>query len=96
MISVGGEFEHELVIGEAASLWQAVHATANLNIDETIVEERLQFALVDYVVGQHPGGNAHVFVAIHGRPEIKIFEIDGHELRVGSGEDTIEEQLGSG
>ncbi len=45
---------NELIVCEAAGLWQAIHAAANFNVYETVVEQWFQHVLRDHVVREHP------------------------------------------
>ena len=85
----------ELVIGNAAGLREAVHATADFDINVPIVDEAAEIVEVEDVGRDCSDGNAHVFVAVfQGRVQVEIFKINAHELGTGGGDDTVEEDLG--
>jgi hypothetical protein len=49
--------------------------------------------LEDDFVGDDIDGEAHVFIAIKGRVEIKVFLIKAHELRFGGRENAVEQDF---
>ena len=90
------EIADELVVGEASCLGQAIHPAADFHVDIAVVEERCQVVLGNDVVGQHPNGDAHIFVTCHWRSQVKIFEVGGEEHAIFGGEDAVDQQFGSG
>lgn len=95
-VAMLGEVWDELVVGKSSGLWEAIHALANFHIDEVVVDKGLQ------VVLEHDGSwdlahmNLHVFIAGHGCIQVEVFDIHGHEFGIGSGDDTVEKDFGSG
>jgi hypothetical protein len=61
--------------------------------DVIIVDEGMEIVVV------HDGGqdvfdrDVHVFIAVHGRVEVEILDVDGHETRIGGGDDTVEKDF---
>ena len=92
VVAVGREELDKFVVCKASGLWQAIHAAADFDVDEFVVDERGQIVLLDDVVGQHPQQwNSHVFVTQHGRSEVEIFEVGSKKFCVGRGEGAVEE-----
>jgi hypothetical protein len=78
----------ELVVGKATGLGQAAPAAANIDKGVSAVDEREEIVQCNNGVGNQPDGDLHVFVAGHGRAQIKLLEVGHHELCVFGGEHT--------
>ena len=52
--------------------------------------------MIDNVVGYDGERYLHVFRCVHGRVEVKIFNVCSEECCIGCGEDTIEKYFGGG
>ena len=79
----------KIFVGEASSLGQAVHATTDFNINETVDLEVYKVVLFEDSVGEHVKWDFHVFVAFHGCAEIEILEINAHKTTARSGNDAV-------
>ena len=57
----------EALVGDDASLWQAVQSFSNFDVDPTVVNKRKKIILVDDFLWNDADWELHVLVAIHGR-----------------------------
>jgi hypothetical protein len=60
------------------------------------VDQSTKFVEIHDVIRNHVDGDAHVFVAFHGSSKVKIFEVREYHLGTVSGQDTVDEDFGSG
>ena len=50
-----------------------------------------EIILLDEILRKVAELEAHVFISGHGSVEVEIFDIDGHGLGIGGGDDAVEE-----
>lgn len=93
---MGGKVGNKGIIGDLAGLGKTIHALADFDIYVAVVDERAEVVLVEDGFGDEGNGNHHVLIPVHGGIEVKIFDVHGHELGIGRGEDTVEEKFGGG
>ena len=76
-VAGGGEFFYELVEGDDAGFLKAVHASADFEVDETVVGG-VDFVswVVPYFLWDHFWPDADVLVVCHGRTEVVIFYVE--------------------
>jgi len=88
----------KLHVGEESGLREAIHAALNLNIDMAMVDQTVELVMVHDFVREHGHRDVHVGVVLglHWCAQIKIFEVVHHALGVGSGDDTVKEDLDCG
>ena len=91
-----GEAFDQLLIGDNAGLWQAIHATPDFHVDKTIVDKIKEFVVLDDLIWNDGKGEPHVLIACHGCAEVVILEIDQEMACTGRGDGTVDDQLGSG
>jgi hypothetical protein len=81
----------EEVLRNDASLWEAIHSTShfaeNIAIRISFVKECV---FIDDVLWEEFEFHPEVLEAIHGRHEVKVLDVDGHELCIGRGDDAVE------
>ena len=65
IVSLWGDLLLEVLVREATCLRQAVNATSDFQINETICLFIIQVVLVNDVLGEHLEGHSHVFASIH-------------------------------
>ena len=101
--SVGGlgvaclcEMDEELIIGQTPGLGKSVHAFADLDIEETIVDQGSEIVLFHDGVWDVLDWDVHVLFALHWSIEIEVFNVRCHKLGAWGGEDAVEEALGCG
>ena len=75
---------------------KAIHAFANFVENHTIVNQAHEFVLFHDAGWDIFDWDPHVLESIHGSVEIEIFDVDGHELGLELGDDTVEQDLDSG
>ena len=80
----------EAFVSDEAGVGKTVHAFADFDINVAVVDERVKVVLLHDDFGNLLDGDAHVLVSGHGRTEVKVFEIDGHEFGVGGRYDAVE------
>jgi hypothetical protein len=89
----------EALVGNDSSLFESVHAFANLDVDPSAVrgDNVHEVVLFDDFVGDDADVHAHVFVAAHWCFKVEIFEVagDGASVLVGQ-DDAVDEAFGSG
>ncbi len=87
----------ELVICDFSSLWQAIHASANLNVHMAVVDKGMEGIVSHDIQRNYGDGDAHVRIIgwWHGGTQVKIFEVTHHALGTQGGYDTVEEEFGS-
>ena len=75
-------------------MWKAIHAFSNLSEDMAIVDKQSEVILL-HDVGRNVfcRRDAHVFVAIHGRAEVKIFDVGSEHFCVWGGHGAVEEKF---
>ena len=61
-----------------------------------VVHEGSKIILTHNGVRDDGNGDTHVFIFVHGRFKVKIFEIGGHEAGVGRGNDAVEKDFDGG
>ena len=72
-------------------MWEAIHSVSNFNVDVAIFGDfGWEIILLDKILGKVPELEAHVFISGHESVEVEIFDIDGHELGIGGGNDAVE------
>jgi len=84
-----------LVIGNLASLREAIHPTANFNIDMTIVDNGVEIVVLHDVRRKDCNWDAHVGIVggLHGGAQVEIFEVTHHVFGTGGGHNAVEEEL---
>ena len=84
----------EEVLGNDTCLGKTVHATPyfakNVAICIDFVSEAIFF---DDILGEQIHFHAKVFLPIHGSHEVKILDVDSHELCIGCGDDAVEHEF---
>jgi hypothetical protein len=96
VVAMGGKVRDKGIICNFSSLGKAVHAFADLDINVAVMDKGAEVVLVKNRFWNQGDRYHHVFIAIHGIVEIEILDVHGHELGVGGGEDTVEEEFGGG
>jgi hypothetical protein len=91
VIPMWGKEGDELIIGQAAGLWKAVHTTSNFDVDKIVVNERGATVLIDDALWDHVNRDTHVFIAFHRRPKVEILEVGGHVSSIWSGESAVDQ-----
>jgi len=74
-------------------LRKAIHAFSNLSEDMAIVDKRSEVVLLHDVGRNVFCRDAHVFVAIHGRAEVKNFNVGSEHFSVWGGHRAVEEKF---
>jgi len=72
-------------------LWKAIHAFSNFSDDMAIVDKRSKVVLLHDVGRNVFCRDAHVFVAIHGRAEVKNFNVGSEHFCIHCGHGAVEE-----
>ncbi len=79
-----------------SGLGKSVHATSyfaeNVAVGVYLVFESV---FIDYILGKQFQLHSETFILAHWCYEIKIYEVDGHEFGVGSGDDAVQHQFDS-
>ena len=70
-----GKVSFELVVGDAAGLFEAGHAFSDLHVDSAVQTERAEAVLVNNFVWDACQGELHVLVSGHGGAIIEVFDI---------------------
>ena len=65
------------------SLGETIHAFLHFNHDKSIAHKCEEVVLVNNLLGKRGGGNTHIFVFHHRRPQVKILQV--HHLIAGCG-----------
>ena len=86
----------EAVVGNASSLFEAGHALANFDVHVSVRDKVEKVILGDDFVGDQLDWQLHVLVPFHGGAIVKVFDIEDHELGVGSGDSAVEETFSCG
>lgn len=94
-VTGGGKVLDKTIIGYDASLGKAVHTFADFNEDPAVVDKRLELVVGHDARRDVCSGDVHVFKAFHWSVEVEVFDVNGHEASVRSGEDTVEEEFDS-
>ena len=89
-VTKGGKMFDEVVVGQDASLREAVHSLANFDHDRAVVNERREVVLGHDAVGNGGQWNAHVFEVFHWRFQIKIAEVGCHVFCIWGRDDIVE------
>ena len=74
-------------------MWKAIHTFSNLGEDMAIVDKRSEVVLLHEVGRNVFCRDAHVFVAIHGRAEVKNFNVGSEHFCIRGGHGAVEENL---
>jgi len=87
----------QLVIGNLAGLWKAIHTPSNFHVDVTVVDKVMQFVVIHDCWGNNSDRDAHVGIVggLHGCAKVEILEVTHHAPRAGGGDNTVEEEFGS-
>ncbi len=72
-IPVGRKELDKLIVCKPAGLREALHAAPDFDKNLVVVNEGEYVVLVDNDGRNHSSGNAHVFITVHRRPEMKSF-----------------------
>jgi len=94
-VTMLGKVGNKLVVGNSASLGEAIHAAADFNVDVIIVDKGRQVVVIKNGLGDIADVDPHVLIMRHGRVEIKILDIHCHEFGIGCGHDAVEDNFGS-
>ena len=70
-----GKVSFESVVGDAASLFEAGHASLDLYVDPAVGAERAEDVLIDNFVRDACQGELHVLISGHGGAIIEIFDV---------------------
>ena len=84
----------EGIVGNASSLFETVHATADSDIHVTIVDFVVEVVVFHDAFRNDVGGNAHVLLAGETSAEEEIFEVDAHGTTTIGGDDVVRHDLG--
>lgn len=92
---MGKEQALEVFIGNAAGLWEAVHAFPDFHIYVSVADKVVEIVVVHDCVGNGRDRDAHVGVISwwHGCAKVKIFEVAYQALRTRCGDDAVEKQF---
>jgi hypothetical protein len=66
------------VVGDASSLWEAVHSFAYFSVDGSLVDKASKFVIDHNRFGYDRDGDANIFISIQRGVEIEIFQVTGH------------------
>ena len=83
VVSMGSQVGDEGVVGDLASLGQAIHAFMDLNVYVPIVDEGTKVVLVKDGLGNEGDRDHHVFIPGHWGVEVEVLDVDCHELGIG-------------
>lgn len=96
-IAMGFEVGDKGIIGDSASLGEAIHAFADFNVDKTLfINNGCEIVLVNDWLWDDRDVDTHVFVTCHGIVEVEILDVHAHEFGIRGADDTVEEDLGCG
>ena len=70
-----GKMSFELVVGNAAGLFEAGHAFSDIEVDPDVGTDRAEVVLVDYFVRDASQYEFRVLVAGHGGAIVEILDI---------------------
>jgi hypothetical protein len=59
------------------------------------VNESAKVVVFEDILGDAHNFDLHVLKVVHGGAEVEFFDVHGHELGTGGGDDTVEKELGS-
>ncbi len=92
---MGKEQALEVFIGNAAGLWEAIHAFPDFHIYVSVADKVVEIVVVHDCVGNGRDRDAHVGVISwwHGCAKVKIFEVAYQALRTRCGDDAVEKQF---
>lgn len=91
-----GKVRDQGIIGNLSSLGKTIHPFAYFDIDVAVVDKWSKVVLCEDGLGDQGDWDHHVFVAVHVIVEVEVFEIHGHELGLGCGDDAVEQKFSSG
>ena len=75
-------------------MWESMHSSPDLDMDVSIFGDfGGNIVLLEKIFGEVAEFETHVFVAGHRGIEVKIFDVNSHELISRGGDDTVEEEL---
>ena len=79
-ISKLGEVDFQLVIGDAAGLFETRHAFADLHIDQDVRSDKAaQVVLLNDLIREEIQGKFHVVVSRYGGAVVEIFDVQHHK-----------------
>jgi hypothetical protein len=84
----------KLVVGDFAGLWEAVHASLDLDVDKAVADFGSQIVQVHDGIWDHVDGYSHVLISVHGRSQVEVLEVASHEFCAWCRDDAVEEELG--
>jgi len=96
MLSVSLKIENKLVVCKATSLWQAVHTLANFCLDPSVNDEVFEFVGGHHFWVEKLDQEPHILTFVHVGKQVEVTNVASCKLGVGGGDDTVEDELGSG
>jgi hypothetical protein len=85
----------ESIVDERASMGKTVYAFADLDENMSVVDEGLELVLLHDAGWNDFDGDSHIFVIVSGSVQVKYFDVDRREFCIGSGQNAVEEALGT-
>ncbi len=95
MVAVGLEALFKKLLCNDGGLWESIHAFLNGHKDISIMCNVMEYVEINDVGGYVRQFESHVFWAFHWRVEIKVFDVDGHELGIYHRDNAVEEYFDS-
>ncbi len=84
----------EEVLSNNAGLKEAIHPVSHFVENVAIcVRFVMESVFIDDVLGEQSQFHSEVFVPVHGSHEVEVLDVDGHELRIGGGDDAVEHEF---
>ena len=84
----------QLLVGEDSCLGQAINGPTDFYVDKTALLMFLEAVLIDGVLGEQANWEFHVLEPIEWPSQIKILDINSHELCILGAEDAVPNDFG--
>jgi len=78
-------------LGKETVLWESIHTSSDFNVDVAIFDDfGGEIVLVDKIFWEVTELEAHVLIADHRGVEVKVLDVDSHELGSGGRNNAVE------
>jgi hypothetical protein len=71
-----GEMLDEYIVGELSGLGKTIHAFADFNENEFVMDEVLELVTLHEAGWNDVDGDSHILVLVHG--SVEVFDVDHH------------------
>ena len=74
-VTIVAQEADELIFGEYARLWKAVHAMAYFSVDFAFVDDGVKIVRVKYFQWDEVDWDEHIFIVVHRCPKIIVLDV---------------------